>query len=139
VVFVLGTCLPDLLGRVPSMVLTELRWSWTWIPEWAIYVWAPLHMPLGIVVGGWVCAFLFPEAGRAKVCRNLVGGGLLHMLVDTLQSHYGVGYLLLFPFSSWDFEFGLIGSEDTVRIAPFLLPMTALACWLRWRKGAPPR
>lgn len=139
-VFVAGTCLPDLLGRVPSMGLTELRWSLPWIPEWLIYLWGPLHMPAGIVVSCYLLSFFFPEAGRRDVARNLVGGGLLHIAVDVLQHHFGVGYLLLFPFSLWDYELGIIGSETTVKIVPFLLPVTVLAGWLRWgrRRAVPP-
>ena len=134
--FVLGTCLPDLLGRVPPMALTQLRWSWPWIPEWAVYAWGPLHMPVGILVNAWVWSFLFPERGRARAWRDLLGGGLLHMAVDVLQRHFGVGYLLLFPFSTWDWEAGIIGSEDTVRIVPFLLPLTVAFAWWRWgRRG----
>lgn len=139
-VFVAGTCLPDLLGRVPPMGLTELRWSLPWIPEWCIYLWGPLHMPAGIIVSGFLFSFLFPEVGRREVARNLVGGGLLHIAVDVLQRHFGVGYLLLFPFSLWDYELGIIGSETTVKIVPFLLPFTLLVAWLRWgrRSARPP-
>ena len=131
--FVLGTCLPDLLGRVPSMGLTWLRWSAPWIPEWLVYVWGPLHMPIGIAIAAYTCAFVFPEANRRASAWNLLGGGMLHMGVDLLQHHFGVGYLLLFPFSWWDYEVGCIGSEDTVKIVPVLVPITLLVAWLRRR------
>lgn len=132
--FVLGTCLPDLLGRVPSMALTTLRWSVPAIPEWTIYVWGPLHMPFGILVASILVAQAFRDGERRSAAAQLTGGGLVHMAVDLLQSHLGAGYLLLFPFSLWDFELGLIGSEDTVRIVPLLVPLTALACVARWRR-----
>lgn len=136
-VFVAGTCFPDLLSRVPAMSLTWLRWSVPAIPEWLIYLWGPIHMPAGIVTTAWLLSFLFPAAGRPAVFRNLLGGGLLHLAVDLLQRHFGVGYLLLFPFSQWDFEIGVIGSEDTVLIVPFLVPITAGLGWWRWgrRRG----
>lgn len=132
--FVLGTCLPDLLGRVPSMALTTLRWSVPAIPEWTIYVWGPLHMPFGIAVASVLVAQAFRPGLRRSAALQLAGGGMVHMAVDLLQSHLGAGYLLLFPFSLWDFELGLIGSEDTVRIVPVLVPLTALICWARWRR-----
>lgn len=134
--FVLGTCLPDLLGRVPPMALTTLRWTMPAIPEWTIYVWGPLHMPFGIAVASLLVAQAFRADERRSAALQLTGGGMVHMGVDLLQSHLGAGYLLLFPFSLWDFELGLIGSEDTVRIVPVLLPLTALACWARWRRPA---
>lgn len=131
-VFIAGTCLPDFLGRVPPMALTEARWTFPSIPEWAVYLWGPLHMPTGILVTSYLFSFLFPEQGRPSVFRYLLGGGMLHIAVDILQSHFGVGYLLLFPFSLWDYEAGLIGSETTVLIVPFLLPITLLVARWRW-------
>lgn len=131
-VFVAGTCLPDYLARVPAMGFTVARWYLPGLSEAWVYMWAPLHLPVGILVWGWMLGFLFPVERRREAVANLVGGGLLHLAVDVLQTHYGVGYLLLFPFSLWDWEARLIGSEDTVKIVPFLLPLTALAAWARW-------
>ena len=136
--FVAGVCLPDLLSRVPSMAITWIRWKVPEVPEWAIYPWGPLHMPVGIVLTGVLAGFAFPERERSLVVRALVGGGMLHMAVDVLQRHLGVGYLLFYPFSTWDWEAGLIGSEDTVRAVPIVLPATVLAAWLRWGRGRPP-
>jgi hypothetical protein len=133
--FVLGTCLPDLLGRVPPMALTVARWTLPWIPEWTIYAWGPLHMPVGILLGSYLCSFLFAEASRRAVFANLLGGGLVHLAVDVLQRHFGVGYLLFFPFSTFDWELGWIGSEDTVKIVPVLLPFTLLMARRRLRGG----
>lgn len=134
-VFVAGTCAPDLLSRVPSMSLTWLRWGVPEIPEWLVYLWGPLHMPAGMVASSFLLSFVFPEAGRREVFRNLLSGAFLHLAVDLLQHHFGVGYLLFFPCSLWDFEFGLIGSEDTVLLVPFLLPLTLWVSWWRWGRG----
>lgn len=131
--FVAGTCLPD-IARVPTMVLTRARWSFPAIPEPLCYVWAPMHLPVGIGLVSFVVSLLFREAERRTAFRHLLGGGLLHLLVDLFQSHFGMGYLLFFPFSEWDFEFGLIGSEDTVLLVPFLVPTTALLAAWRWRR-----
>ena len=130
--FVAGTCLPDFLGRVPAMGLTELRWKLPWIPEFLVYLRPPFHMPTGILVGSMMVALLFPEGQRSASFRALLGGGMLHLAVDLFQRHFGVGYLLFFPFSLWDFELGWIGSEDTVRIVPVLLPLTVGLAWWRW-------
>lgn len=134
--FVLGTCLPDLLGRVPAMILEVLSWHLP-IPIWAIYFWTVFHIPVGVLVGGVVAAQAWREGARLSAFRQLVGGGLLHILVDLFQSHMGTGYVLLFPFSMWDYEIGWIGSEDTVRIVPVLLPLTLGLCWARWRSTPP--
>ena len=120
------------------MVLTRLRWDFPQIPEWSCYVWAPLHLPLGIALVSYVVASLFPEAQRRTAFLNLACGGALHLAVDVLQRHFGMGYLLLVPFSDWDFEFGWMGSEATVTVVPWLLPLTALAAWARWRRPTVP-
>ena len=134
--FVAGTCLPD-IARVPAMVLTKARWTLPEIPEWRCYVWAPLHLPLGIAGGSYLVALLFPEVQRRRAFVELLLGGMLHLAVDLTQSHFGMGYLLFFPFSEWDFELGWIGSEATVLIVPWLVPLTAGLAWWRWRSRPP--
>ena len=118
------------------MLFRSLRWSVHAIPEWTIYVWSPFHMPIGVLASSALIAFFFPEDRRRTAFGWLVAGGLLHLAVDLLQRHFGVGYLLLFPFSWMDFEIGWIGSEDTVRIVPFLVPLTLLVAWYRRRRDA---
>ncbi len=133
--FVLGTCLPDLLGRVPAMGLLVASWQFPQIPSWTIYFWSVFHMPVGIALTSVIVAQCWRAGERAGAFRQLLGGGMLHVAVDLLQTHLGVGYLLLFPFSTWDYEMGLIGSEDTVKIVPVLLPLTVGLCLWRWGRG----
>ena len=135
--FVAGTCLPD-LSRVPAMVLTRLRYDFPQIPEWACYIWGPLHVPIGILLQSYLVALLFAEAERPVAFRNLFGGGMLHLAVDLFQFHFGMGYMLLFPVSTWDFELGLIGSEATVPVVPILLPLTIFLARKRWWKATSP-
>ncbi len=132
--FVAGTCLPD-LARVPATVLTRARWSWPEIPEWLCYVWAPLHLPAGMLGVSFLVALLFPENKRKFAFLNLFAGGLFHLVVDLMQTHLGLGYLLFFPLSDWDFELGWLGSETTVLWVPFLVPFTLTAGWWRWKRG----
>jgi hypothetical protein len=134
--FVAGTCLPDLLGRVPPMALARARWDLPWIPEWTVYVFAPLHVPAGIAAAAYLASFAFSPGRRPCAFRNLLGGGMLHLAVDLLQRHFGVGYLLLFPFSTTDLELGLLGSEDTVLLVPALVPATIAIAFWRWRQPA---
>ena len=68
-VFVAGTCAPDLLSRVPSMGLTWLRWGVPGIPEWAVYLWGPLHMPTGMLALSFLLSFLFHKYRRSN-CRS---------------------------------------------------------------------
>jgi len=73
---------------------------------------------------------------RRGAFANLLAGCLLHLGLDLLQFHTGSGYPLLFPFSDWHWELGLIGTEATV---PWSLPLAlvgGMAWWARRRFGA---
>lgn len=130
--FVAGNLLPDLLARVPSMGLNLLRDRGLPISDVALYIWGPFHMPVGMALSAYMLSFLTPEQGRGAVFRSLLGGMLLHLGTDMLQYHYGVGYLLFYPFWRRSFEFGVIGSEDSVYLAPLLVVLTG---WVWWRRA----
>ena len=104
------------------------------VPSLLIYGWDPLHTPVGMLLSAYAISLLFVAEQRVGIFWNLLGGMLLHMAIDLLQSHLGVGYPLLFPFSTRAFELGVIGSEATV---PLALPLALLAAWA-WRRGQPP-
>ena len=132
--FVAGSLLPDLLARVPAIALTRLHDRLGLpIPELLINLWVPLHLPAGMLLSSYVLAQLFEEARRPGVFRALLGGQMLHLLVDLLQYHTTGGYMLLYPLSSWSFELGVLGNEDTVYLAPPLAALTALVWWRRAR------
>lgn len=129
--FTAGALLPDLLARVPPIGLTRLHDRLgVDVPEPLIYGWLPLHLPLGMALSSVLAACLFPAEQRRGVFGALLGGQLLHLAVDLLQHHFTGGYALLYPLSMWSFELGLLGSEDTVFLAPILVVLTALV----WRK-----
>ncbi len=130
--FVLGVALPDLVGRAPVSALQSLHRHGVTAPDRLVEGIAVLHLPLGFVPVTLALALLFEERRRAAVWMNLLGGCSLHLALDLTQHHVGKGYMLLFPFTDWDFELGWIGSEATVPYAPFLLPIS-LMLWA-WRR-----
>jgi len=132
-VFVAGTLAPDMLSRAPAIGLGLVHRHITELPPALTYGWDPMHQPVGMVVLAYFLAMLFSEESRRSVFWNLLGGMALHLGLDMLQDHQGVGYLLAYPFSNFIFEFGWVGSEDSVYLAPF---MTALAGWIVWKRGA---
>ncbi len=129
-VFVVGCALPDLAGRVPGMGFSWLLEQGLPVPEELLYGFTIFHMPAGFVPLSFLLAMLFAESERPAVWGALVGGCLFHLAIDMLQIHYGAGYMLLYPFSTWDWEAGLMGSESTVWMAPLL---AGLALW-SWRR-----
>ena len=128
-VFVAGTLAPDLLSRAPAIALGWVHRNLVTLPDVMTYGWDPLHQPLGMLIAAYGLTLLFQAEERRSVFLNIVGGMSLHLALDLLQHHFGVGYLLAFPFSHWHFELAWIGSEDTVLAAPIL---AILAVWA-WR------
>jgi hypothetical protein len=109
--FVVGTVLPDLLTRPFSITVPDLFW-WT----------MPLHTPVGIVLAcGLISRMLRPPQDRCAVFANLLAGAALHLLLDLLQRHIGIGYQLLFPLSWSSFEFGVMWPETTLYLLPLWL------------------
>ena len=100
------------------------------------YVWVPMHLPVGMLVLSFSLCLLFPAPRRRIVFANLLGGMALHLGLDLLQDHQGVGYQLLFPLWDRPLELGIFGSEDSVLVAP-VLALLALGAWWRRRSRAP--
>ncbi|MEL6350064.1 MAG: metal-dependent hydrolase [Myxococcota bacterium] len=129
-VFVAGNLLPDLLSRLPSIMLNMVG-----APRAMVYAWEPMHTPFGMVVAAYFLSLWFPADQRRMIFLNLLGGMFLHLGLDMLQTHLQKGYTLLFPFSMRGFELAVIGSEATV---PWAIPLAILAAiaW-RWRTRQP--
>jgi len=129
--FIAGTLLPDLMARAPAMALSRVNRALPALPDELVYLFAPLHLPAGMLPAAFAISLLFPAGQRRETFGNLLGGMLLHLAVDLLQTHYTPGYRLLFPLSDAAFELGLIGSEDSVRAAPVLVLLVIVAWWPR--------
>jgi hypothetical protein len=140
-VFVAGTVLPDLLSRAPATLLGLVHSHLQPLHPMLLYCWNPLHLPMGILLYSLLLALLFPASQRRPALGALLAGGALHVAIDLGQRHVGLGYPLLVPFSSRDFELGLMSSEATVPWAPWIAAAT-LVLWglARWRRRpSPPR
>ena len=132
-----GTLLPDVLARMPPMVLARVDAHLVSLPKTVIYGWDPLHIPAGMVCVAWLVALLYPRGHRWRAFGWLCAGMGLHLGVDLLQDHLGVGYLLLWPLMTGTYELGWVGSEASVVVAPGLALLTAVVLRHRWRGSAP--
>lgn len=128
-VFVLGSVLPDVFSRVPSILAWGFHQRVHPLPDMLLYCWTPAHLPAGILVWTLLLTCLFREAERPAVFGNLLAGAGLHLFLDLLQHHHGQGYVVGFPFTDAQVELGLLGSEATV---PWALPLAALAAITWW-------
>ena len=132
---VVGTVLPDALGRAVPLALERLLAYGLPVPMPVLWAWSGLHEPIGAALCALVLALAFREGDRRRVLLALWGGCALHTAVDVLQDHHGEGYVLLAPLSDLDFELGWIGSEATVAVAGPLALLTA-AAWAPAAIGA---
>lgn len=134
-VFIGGTLLPDALNVMSSTLLKGLgRVLNISTPEWVEYGLRIFHAPMAFALVCWLLVFALPERERKSWFIWLTLGGWLHIAVDTLQYHLeGPVYALLYPFSTRLFEWGLIGTEDTLLAAPALV-LIGLGVWY-WRKN----
>lgn len=127
-----GVTLPDLGGRVPGLAREVLEALGLATADGLHVPFAVLHQPIGGVLAGVLLAWLLPQTERANAAFLLGLGVFLHLAVDVLQDHHGLGYHLLAPVHFGRFELGCIGSEATVPWAPWLALATALVWAARW-------
>lgn len=119
-----GTVLPDLFGRAVPLALEQLYVRGWPIPKEMLWPWSALHEPAGWALLSVFLSALFVAHQRREICGALMLGCLLHTGLDLLQDHRGEGYLLFAPFSTRDFELGLMGSEATVEHVGFVCTIT---------------
>jgi hypothetical protein len=133
-----GAVLPDALGRVVPIVLDWAGSRWGAIPEALSWPWPALHEPLGATLVTALVARTFVPEQRWAAFRALWLGAFSHTLLDLLQDHHGVGYLIAAPFSLRRVELGLVGSETSVVVAwPLLAATLVVAGWRWWVRVEP--
>lgn len=132
--FIAGNLLPDLMARVPAIVMGEVDSKLFSVPRLLIYGWEPLHQPGGMLLAALALAMLFRPGMRRAAFLRLYLGMLLHLGMDLFQHHEGAGHLLFFPLWHRAFEIGWFGSEDSVWVA-LPLAVLALAWWLIRRRA----
>ena len=137
--FVLGSLLPDLGSRLPGLALERLSAWGVPVPDLAMHLWAPLHVPLGAALAAVVLAYAFHEDERREALSWLLAGAAMHLFVDLLQVHLDGGYPLLYPCSLQNFQIGIMGSESTVPWSAPLVFLSVLAWASRVRRpsGSP--
>jgi hypothetical protein len=112
---VLGAVLPDALSRIPSILFSDVLW----------YAEA-LHTPFVLLLCCYLISHFFTQQHRAGIFGWMCLGVVLHLVPDALQRHVSHGYFWLFPFSFFDYTWGLYWSEESLVVLPGLLIAAAL-------------
>lgn len=118
--FLIGSLLPDLLGRVPCY-LTKKDLYW---------IVAPFHSPLMLAPVCYGIAMLFKNMKERKnIFKYLFSGSLLHVFCDLLQVQFGSRkyYYVLFPFSKRSIQIPLFKHiDDSMYLFPVFLILNGI-------------
>lgn len=135
-IFAVGSALPDVVGRVPRIVMgmVDVRGRLA-IPPMLYDLWNALHLPIPFLILCALIALAAPARFRRPLWRNLALGGLLHMAVDFTQHHIDPTiYKCLWPFSFQGWELGWVSTEASLAWLPWLAPAALLVeAWHRRR------
>ncbi len=127
-----GALLPDLLTRIPNALFSFLKIAGG--EDWV----RPLHSPVPLVLVALLLSFLFDSSIRRQVFSALMLGIMSHLVLDFFQRRTPDpgwqivperGYQWLFPFSQFDFQFGLYGPEASLLLLPLTVPLLAWYLW----------
>ena len=113
-----GAVLPDLLSRVPAIVLGQTQVAW---------VFSAFHTPVGVLVFCLGAVFAFPREMRRLALGWLLAGSGVHFLLDLLQKTVLAGnYYWFFPFSFKQFQVELFWPDQSVYAIPALLALAVI-------------
>ena len=123
---VTGVVLPDILTRIPEILLDRF------LGFKVYHFFNALHTPAGFALFCYLLCLFFPERGRFVVFTTLLAGSMLHFILDLMQAQFHAGvYMPFFPFSIETLQWGLFHYNDSIYLFPILLIMTLFKYRLR--------
>lgn len=104
----------------------------------AYWFFTGMHSPLILVLLALLVVQFFAKSLRKPAFWWIMLGVAIHLILDSLQLHYGeFAYPWFFPFSLQGTEFGLFWPEDPLYIAPVLAILAFVWYYVRRRKLTP--
>jgi hypothetical protein len=95
---------------------------------------APTHSLVGLLLLCYLAALFLDAPLRRAGFACLYGGALVHLFLDLLKEHIGIGAIHPFlPFHPGAFELGWIPTEDVVLLLPLDVGVLLLA-WIFERR-----
>ena len=116
-IFYLGAVLPDLLSRLPSILLEFILKRYSGEMSWFF---TNFHSPF-IVFWFSLLISQFFQKDRRKIFFILLSGAGFHFILDFFQRHVEPVYFWLFPFSWKRWEIGLFWADSSIYAIPILL------------------
>ena len=122
---VLGAVLPDLISRIPILILVRL------LDLPVVYFLRALHTPIGLILVCYILSFLFERSMRFKSFLSLAVGSFLHLVLDLMQRQFFEGiYMPFVPFSIKTAQWGWFHYNASLLVFPLLLVLV-LFFWFR--------
>ncbi len=122
---VFGSILPDLMTRVPGIILQRFL-------EFPVaHFFGAFHTPVALAVACYLISFLFAQLHRQTSFLLMLAGALLHFVLDLMQEQfYQPIYMPWFPFSFQAMQWSWFHIHASLLVTPILL---IVILWL-WRK-----
>jgi hypothetical protein len=123
-VFVLGAVLPDILTRIPEIILDRFLG----IPIFHFVV--IFHAPFCLLLVSFVISLMLEFRTRLMAFFFILLGSYLHVVLDLMQKQFGQGvYMPYFPFSFETLQWGLFHFNASIALFPILLVSVVIA-WI---------
>ncbi|MBT6199947.1 MAG: hypothetical protein HOI21_05360 [Bacteroidetes Order II. Incertae sedis bacterium] len=123
---VFGSILPDLMTRVPGIILQRF------LELPVAHFFAAFHTPTSLAVSCYGFSFLFAKPQRRLSFILMFSGSLLHFVLDLMQKQfYEPIYMPWFPLSLQAVQWSWFHIHASLLVAPILL---IAVLWL-WRKA----
>jgi len=121
---VLGVVLPDILTRIPEIILDRLLG----IPVFHFVI--IFHSPFSLLIVSFIISLTFELRIRFTAFLLIFLGSFLHVVLDLMQKQFGEGvYMPYFPFSFETFQLGLFHFNSSVTLFPIVF-IIVLISWL---------
>ena len=127
---VLGAVLPDLISRIPIVILVRF------LDLPVVYFYRALHTPIGVILASYILSFLFEHSIRLKSFLSLTAGSFLHLVLDLMQQQFfDCVYMPFIPFSIKTVQWGWFHYNSSLIVFPLLLA-PVLFFWIRRKKDS---
>ena len=122
---VLGVTLPDILARIPEIVLGRFL-------NFDVYhFFSALHTPFALLFASYALSYCFPEQQRKLSFIYLLVGAQAHIMLDLLQEQFHEGiYMPFFPFSLTTIQYPVFHKDASLLLFP-VLAIVVVRLWYR--------
>jgi hypothetical protein len=121
---ILGAILPDILTRVPEIVLDRFFG----IPVFHFVI--IFHTPVCLLLTSYIFSLMLEKRERLQAFIYILAGSYLHVALDLMQRQIGDGvYIPLFPFSFETIQLGLFHYNASITLFPAIF-ILVLVVWL---------